>query len=83
MNIKTEFVNPPISTRMFDWSAIDANTYEEGEFVGRGPDEQTAIAELMGAMGATCQEVAEELSKRGFSEGQISKLMNTPRYETA
>lgn len=81
MNIQTELVNPPVTSRKYDWGAVDADTYsgDETEFVGRGPTEEAAIADLMGHMGATCEEVAYELVGRGFSDGQIAKVMNTER----
>lgn len=78
MNIQTEFVNPPIPNRNFDWRAIDVDTYDEetGKPAGYGRTEQAAIADLMGQLGATCEEVAYELAGRGFSDYQIAKIMN-------
>ena len=79
MNIQTSFDHPPIPSRKYDWSAVDANTYsgDETEAVGRGATEEAAIASLMGQMGATCEEVAYELAGRGFTDAQIAKVMNT------
>jgi hypothetical protein len=82
MNIITSNVTPPIASRRFDWVAT-TESYEEGEAIGYAPTEHGAIAALMGQLGATCEEVADELAKRGFSDGQISKLMNTPQGEFA
>jgi hypothetical protein len=73
--IITSQQNPPIPSRRFDWAAVQEG-YDEGDAVGYGPTEQAAIACLMGQLGATCEEVANELAKRGFSNAQISKLMN-------
>jgi hypothetical protein len=49
MRIVTDFVFPPIAERSFDWSAIDADTYDGTADcpVGRGPTEEAAIADLM------------------------------------
>lgn len=56
MKIQTDCICPPIPTRKFDWSAIDADTYDadfDGENfvskcpIGRGETEQEAIADLM------------------------------------
>lgn len=47
MKIRTEFDNPPIPLRSFDWSAVDADNYEPGHPVGRGTTEQEAIADLI------------------------------------
>ena len=47
MNIKTTHVYPPIPIRDFDWSAIDADTYDEGSPIGTGKTEAEAIADLM------------------------------------
>jgi hypothetical protein len=82
MNIVTSNVNPPIASRRFDWVAT-TTSYDEGDAIGYAPTEQGAIAALMGQLGATCEEVANELARRGFSDGQISKLMNTRIGEMA
>ena len=57
MKIQTHFVYPPILIRDFDWSAVDADTYdadcddERGFFsnspIGYGRTEQAAIDDLM------------------------------------
>lgn len=54
MKIVTEFVYPPIPMRQFDWSAIDADTYDgaddaggKARCIGRGATEAEAIADLM------------------------------------
>jgi hypothetical protein len=61
MRIVTDCVCPPIPTRKFDWSAIDADTYDadfrDGQFVslapiGRGETEAEAIADLMEQLNA-------------------------------
>jgi hypothetical protein len=83
MNIQTTYEHPPIPTTKFDWSAVDSNTYDGDGPIGRGPTEEAAIANLMGMLGATCTEVAEELIGRGFSNGQVAKVMNTTIGETA
>lgn len=46
VNVKTEHVCPPIGIRDFDWSAIDADNYDEGEPIGHGATEADAIADL-------------------------------------
>jgi len=63
MRIKTEFVNPPIPDRSFDWSAIDDDTYDGAEDapnrheVGYGATEQEAIRDLLEILG---QEYTDE-----------------------
>ena len=48
MNIKTNFVYPPIPIRSFDWQAYDDDTYDgEGCPLGHGATEQEAIADLL------------------------------------
>jgi hypothetical protein len=53
MKIVTSHVYPPIPLRCFDWSAIDADTYDGAEdssnrsHVGWGATEQEAIADLL------------------------------------
>lgn len=56
MKISTHFEYPPIPIRSFDWSAIDADTYDAdcdqaGFFstcpVGYGATEQEAIEDLL------------------------------------
>lgn len=44
--IITNFVDPPIPIRQFDWSAVRA-CYDEGDPVGRGATEAEAIADLL------------------------------------
>jgi hypothetical protein len=80
--ILTYNINPPVPSRRFDWTAT-LDDYDAGDAIGYGATEQAAIGELMGQLGATCEEVANELSARGFSDVQIIKLMNTPIGETA
>lgn len=46
MKIKTEYDPKPIPSRQFDWSAIDDDTYDEGEPVGYGATEAEAIEDL-------------------------------------
>lgn len=47
MNIRTEFVYPPIPDRRFDWSAADDDTYDgPGCPIGSGPTEQAAVLDL-------------------------------------
>ena len=46
MNIRTDHEFPPIPDRSFDWSAVDDDTYEPGQPIGRGATEQEAIADL-------------------------------------
>lgn len=43
--ISTEFINPPIPPRKFDWRAWFEGTEEVGPF-GYGTTEQAAIADL-------------------------------------
>jgi len=47
MKIKTSFDYPPIPIRCFDWSAIDDETYEPGEPMGRGATESDAVTDLL------------------------------------
>lgn len=46
VNVKTSHDFPPIPVREFDWSAIDADNYDEGSPIGRGSTEAEAIADL-------------------------------------
>ena len=45
MKVNTEFVNPPIYSRDFDWSATGED-YDEGDPVGWGRTEEESIAAL-------------------------------------
>lgn len=47
MKIVTQYVYPPIPTRDFDWSAVDDETYDEGEPIGYGRTEIEAIRDLL------------------------------------
>jgi hypothetical protein len=47
LRISTEFVFPPIPDRRFDWSAVDADTYDEGSPIGWGRTEAEAIRDLI------------------------------------
>lgn len=51
MKIRTEFVDPPIPDRRFDWSAVDDDTYDGAPDshcpIGRGRTESEAIADLL------------------------------------
>jgi len=49
MKIVTEYVNPPIPDRSFDWSAT-LDSYEPGDPIGRGETEAEAIADLEAAL---------------------------------
>lgn len=55
MHIRTTFVYPPIPDRRFDWSAVDADTYDGAEDsncpIGHGATEAEAIADLMEQIG--------------------------------
>jgi hypothetical protein len=50
MNIKTEYVYPPIPMRNFDWQAC-VDSWEPGDPIGVGVTEEDAIADLMNQMG--------------------------------
>ena len=45
-DIITEFINPPIPSRLCDWSAQRAN-YEPGDCIGYGPTKEKAIEDLL------------------------------------
>jgi hypothetical protein len=51
MNIRTYHEFPPIPTRIFDWSAVDDDTYDGAEDshcpIGRGATEKEAIEDLL------------------------------------
>ena len=48
LRILTTFDYPPIPNRDFDWSAIDADTYDgERSPIGRGATPNAAIADLL------------------------------------
>jgi len=44
--IITEFINPPIPIRKFDWQAV-RDGYDDGDPVGEGETEQEAIINLL------------------------------------
>mgnify|MGYP003662204983 CR=1 FL=1 len=46
MKIITNFVNPPVPARHFDWSAT-RESYDEGDLIGTGSTEQAAIEDLL------------------------------------
>ncbi len=46
MTIKTEFINPPIPNRSFDWTAFDSDNEPDGP-AGYGETEALAIADLL------------------------------------
>ena len=46
MKINTELAEPPIPSRMFDWTATHEG-YEPGDPVGRGCTEAEAIEDLL------------------------------------
>ena len=52
MTIKTEYINPPIPIRAYDWSAVDADTYDGApdsktrNQIGYGRTESEAIDNL-------------------------------------
>lgn len=46
MNIITNFVNPPVPMRQFDWNATREG-YDEGDLIGMGATEQSAIEDLL------------------------------------
>jgi hypothetical protein len=50
MNIKTEYVYPPIPVRDLDWQAC-VEGWEPGDPIGVGATEKAAIADLMDQMG--------------------------------
>jgi hypothetical protein len=50
MNIKTEYVYPPIPMRNFDWQAC-MEGWEPNDPIGVGATEEDAIADLMDQMG--------------------------------
>lgn len=81
MNIQTFYEHPPTRYAPFDWIAVDS----EGDqtVIGRGHTKQDAIANLMGRMGATCDDVAYELAGRGFSNYQIALVMDKDFKGTA
>lgn len=64
MKIETSFVYPPIPIRQFDWSAIDADTYDGADDsncpIGYGATEQEAIDNLLDQMNDGCLTDAEQ-----------------------
>jgi hypothetical protein len=44
--IKTEFVNPPIPIRCYDWAAT-FDGYDIGCLIGHGKTEKEAVADLL------------------------------------
>jgi len=52
LRIKTSRICPPISTRSFDWSAVDDSTYDgPGSPIGHGTTEGEAIGDLLEQLG--------------------------------
>ncbi|HET6198246.1 MAG TPA: hypothetical protein VFE12_20955 [Acetobacteraceae bacterium] len=53
MDIRTDYVHPPIPDRRYDWSAIDRDTYDGapdagcGNTIGFGRTEQEAVEDLL------------------------------------
>jgi len=50
MNIRTEYICPPIPIRDFDWEAVDADTYDpecNNKQIGHGKTKEEAIADLL------------------------------------
>ena len=49
MKIQTNYVCPPIPIRCFDWSAVDADSYDgsPSDPIGYGATEQEAIDDLL------------------------------------
>lgn len=45
MNVRTEFINPPIPIRDYDWSAT-FQSYEPGDFIGYGATVGIAVQNL-------------------------------------
>lgn len=52
LNIRTHNEFPPIPDRLFDWSAVDDETYEPGCPIGWGSSERAAIQDLLIELGA-------------------------------
>lgn len=56
MKIKTQYQQPPIPSRNFDWQAIDVDTYDGApdsatrNDVGHGATEREAIEDLLGKL---------------------------------
>ncbi len=75
MNVLTHYIAPPVPTRVYDWMAV-SDDFDEGDPTGYGPTELAAIADLMTKQGATCEQVAQVLANHGYSEKEVSKLMN-------
>lgn len=46
MKIVVKYEHPPVPYRSDDFSAIDSDTYESGQPVGRGATEQEAVEDL-------------------------------------
>lgn len=51
IQIKVSELFPPIPIRRFDYSAVDASTYDLGEPIGYGATPQEAVAELFERLG--------------------------------
>jgi len=60
MKVKVTFVYPPIPIRMYDWSAIDDDTYDgQGSPRGWGATKEEAIQDLLDQIGERNAEKAE------------------------
>lgn len=48
VEVRTDFIYPPIPPRQFDWCAVDDQRYDgEGCPIGFGETEERAIADLL------------------------------------
>jgi hypothetical protein len=75
MRITTEYWPPPIPDRRFDWSAIDADSYDGAEDssirsqVGHGRTKAEAIADLLQILADADEETAAyEAQHRYFNQ---------------
>jgi hypothetical protein len=69
VNIVTDFINPPISLRCFDFCAYDRNTYEPGGLIGYGRTKEAAVCDLLTQLGEQ-RETTLELTLRILAENR-------------
>ena len=64
LDIRVEYIYPPIPTRNHDWCAYDYNRQPDGP-VGYGATSKEAVAEFFELLAMEEEEIAEEEAKNG------------------
>lgn len=74
MKVITQFVNPPVASRAYDWQANFKGAEEPGDRVGHGATEGEAIANLYEQLNEDALDIVEKLGKLadGLDNGNSS-----------